>query len=126
MDIDMVTEKGSGPLRAAHENGRACSSINEALRDPRADVPGGADDEVFHLSMLQPRITSSAIRFWPASVKCRPSPMSRSEGGGFPTGEGVDNRSVDITDDPGDSLQVFVAEPNPEPGQAPMALPAPR
>jgi hypothetical protein len=54
MDIDMVTEKGSGPLRVADENGRACSRINEALSYPRADVSRGADDEVFHLSITGP------------------------------------------------------------------------
>ena len=51
MDIDMVAEKGSGPLRAAHENGRAGSRINEALSYPGADVSRGADDEVFHCEL---------------------------------------------------------------------------
>src|ERR1700677_1680645 len=87
MDIDMVTEKGSGLFRAAHENGRACSRINEALGYPRADVSRGADNEMSHWCLLQPRITSNAIRFWPATVKCRPSSMSRSEGGGLPSVE---------------------------------------
>jgi len=34
MDVDTVTEQRSGSLRAAHENGRPCSGIDEAPSDP--------------------------------------------------------------------------------------------
>ena len=75
MDVDLVAEEGFGSLRAANENGRARPRVDEALSYPRADVARCSEDEVFHLSALQPRITSSAIRFWPARVRCNPSSM---------------------------------------------------
>lgn len=38
MNVDLVAEKGFGPLRGADKNGRACPRINEALNYPGADV----------------------------------------------------------------------------------------
>jgi hypothetical protein len=63
VDIDLVAEKRLCLLRTAHENGRALPTSDEAPGDPRSDVPGGADDQILHMRLLQPLITSSANRF---------------------------------------------------------------
>ena len=63
MDIDLVAEEHLCLLRIAHENGRPLATCDKALGDSRPDVPGAAEDQMLHLRLLQPLITSSANRF---------------------------------------------------------------
>lgn len=63
MDIDLVAEEHLCLLRIAHENGRPFAKSDKALGDSRPDVPGPAEDQMLHLRLLQPLITSSTNRF---------------------------------------------------------------
>ena len=63
MDVDPVAEEHLCLLRVADKNGRPFAPSDEALGDSRPDVPGPAEDQILHLKLFQPLITSSANRF---------------------------------------------------------------
>jgi hypothetical protein len=63
MDVDLVAEEPLCLLRIAHKNGRPFAASDKSLCDSRSDVPGPAEDQILHLRLLQPLITSSANRF---------------------------------------------------------------
>ena len=63
MESDLITEERLCLLRVAHENGRSFATGDQALGDSGPDVPRRAEDQILHVSLLQPLSTSSANRF---------------------------------------------------------------